>query len=320
MESKMIISKYINLSSFFAFLVCISFVACEEEYIPDTNLQQQEVVVEGYVEVGSNSNPTFVILTKSIPFISTIEPDKFSELFLRGATVTVSDGDKIVTLTELCLSDIPEELKAQVYEVLGFSPDSNAIDICLYVDILGQLTKDYGRRYDLKVLIDGKEITASTTVPQFVPLENLKWDDTPGIPSDTLAQLIVTIDDPAGVANFYRYQTATEGRGFLAPFTSVIDGDIFDGKRFDVPLQKAERRGGDFDPESFGLYLRGDTVTIKWSTLDKAHFNFWNTRDFSANSGGPFSSYTRISSNIKGGLGVWGGYATEQYKSFVPFR
>lgn len=316
----MMISKYINPKYLVALLLSLSLLSCEEEYIPDTNLQEQEVVVEGYVEVGSNSNPTFVILTKSIPFISTIEPDKFTELFLRGATVTVNDGDKTVTFTELCLSDIPEELKAQVYEVLGYTPDSSAVDICLYVDLLGQLTKDYGRRYDLKVLIDGKEITATTTVPSFVPLDSLKWDDTPGEPSDTLAQLLVTINDPAGVANFYRYQTATEGSGFIAPFTSSIDGEIFDGKKFDIPLQKAERRGGDFDPDSFGLYLRGDTVTIKWSTIDKAHFDFWNTRDFSANSGGPFSSYTRIASNVKGGLGIWGGYATEQYKEVVPFR
>ncbi len=316
----MSMSKYINLSTFFALLISVSFLACEEEYIPDTKLQEQEVVVEGYVEVGSNSNPTFVLLTKSIPFISTIEPDKFTELFLRGATVTVNDGDKTVTLTELCLSDIPEELKAQVYEVLGFAPDSNAVDICLYVDILGQLTRDYGRKYDLKVLIEDKVITASTTIPQFVPLDSLKWEDTPGKSSDTLAQLLVTINDPVGVKNYYRYQTATEGNGFIAPFTSVIDGEIFDGKRFDVPLQKAQRRGGDFDPESFGLYLRGDTVTIKWSTLDKAHFDFWNTRDFSANSGGPFSSYTRIATNVKGGLGIWGGYATEQYKEVVPYK
>jgi Domain of unknown function (DUF4249) len=320
MESKMMISKYFKPNYLIALFLSVSFLACEEEYIPDTNLQEQEIVVEGYVEVGSSSNPTFVILTKSIPFISTIEPDKFTELFLRGATVTVNDGDKTVILPEVCLSNLPENIKAQVYEVLGFSPDSSTVDICLYADIFQQLTKGYGRKYDLKVLIDDKEITATTTVPSFVPLDNLRWEDTPGIPSDTLAQLLVTIDDPVGVANFYRYQTATEGNGFLAPFNSVIDGEIFDGKKFDIPLQKAERRGGDFDPNSFGLYLRGDTVTVKWSTIDKAHFDFWNTRDFSANSGGPFSSYTRIASNVKGGLGVWGGYATEQYKTVVPFR
>lgn len=316
----MMISKYFKPNYLIALFLSVSFLACEEEYIPDTSLQEQEIVVEGYVEVGSNSNPTFVILTKSIPFISTIEPDKFTELFLRGATVNVNDGDKTVQLVEVCLSDIPDELKAEVYEVLGFSPDSSSVDICLYADILGLLTKDYGRKYDLTVQLGEKVITASTTVPFFVPLDSLRWEDTPGIPSDTLAQLLVTIDDPAGVANFYRYQTATEGNGFLAPFNSVIDGEIFDGKKFDIPLQKAERRGGDFDPNSFGLYLRGDTVTIKWSTIDKAHFDFWNTRDFSANSGGPFSSYTRISSNVKGGLGIWGGYATAQYKSVVPLK
>ncbi|MBC7884063.1 MAG: DUF4249 domain-containing protein [Saprospiraceae bacterium] len=292
--------------------------SCEESYVPDTSISQQEIVVEGYVEVGEGSNPTFVLLTKSIPFISTIEPDKFTELFIRDATVTVFDGDKTVALNEICLNDIPEELKEQVYEVLGFDPDSNAVDICVYADLFGQITKEYGRRYDLTVVSDGKTLTAHTTIPQNVGLYDFKWGDPPGSPSDTLVELSVKINDPANIANYYRYLTATQGQQLIPPFGSVTDDAIFDGKEFEFPLQKAERRGGDFDPETFGLFVRGDSVVIKWCTLDKAHFDFWNTRDFSANSGGPFSSYTRIATNIKGGLGIWGGYAVNYYRLLAP--
>ncbi|MBK7223573.1 MAG: DUF4249 family protein [Saprospiraceae bacterium] len=52
--------------------------------------------------------------------------------------------------------------------------------------------------------------------------------------------------------------------------------------------------------------------------LDKVHFDFWKTRDFAANSGGPFSSYTRIKTNINGGLGIWGGYSVQNYRLYCP--
>lgn len=292
--------------------------ACEEPYFPETEISQQEIVVEGYVEVGEGANPTFVILTKSIPFISTIEPDKFTELFVKNARVSVFDGDKTVELTEVCLSQIPEELKKQVYDLLGFNPDSSSVDICVYADILNQLTRDYGRKYDLKVVVEGKTLTATTTVPPYVELYDFKWSDPPGTPSDTLAQLNVKINDPAGVHNYYRYLTASGNERLIPPFGSVIDDAVFDGREFEFPLQKAQRRGGDFDPETFGLYMREDSVFVKWCSLDKAHYDFWRTRDFSANSGGPFSSYTRISTNINGGLGIWGGYAVHTYRLYAP--
>ena len=53
---------------------------------------------------------------------------------------------------------------------------------------------------------------------------------------------------------------------------------------------------------------------------DEAHFDFWNTRDFSANSAGPFSSYTRIKGNVDGALGIWGGYSVDSYRLFVPYE
>lgn len=300
-------------------LVVLGLSACEDEYIPETSVSQQEIVVEGYIEAGEGSNPTYVMVTKSIPFISSISQDKFAEFFIKGADVSVFDGDKTVNLTELCLADLPDDIKKQVYEVLGFNPDSTVADICVYADIFNQITKEVGRKYDLTVVAEGKTLTSSTTIPVHVGLYDFSWQDPPGEPSDTLAELNCKISDPIG-KNFYRYFTATgkEPR-LIPPFTSVTDDAFFDGRdSLEFPLQKAESRGGDFDLETFGYYERGDSVVVKWCTIDEQHFDFWKTRDFAANSGGPFSSYTRISSNIKGGLGIWGGYAVHTYRLYCP--
>jgi hypothetical protein len=196
MEPKMITIKKISVLAIWAFcLTCL--VGCEQEYIPDTSESEQEIVVEGYIEAGTGSNPTFVILTKSIPFLSTISSDKFTELFINGASVTVNDGDKTVALNEICLKDVPDELKKQVYELLGLNSDSAVLDICVYADLFSQIKKEPGRKYDLKVNVGDKQLSATTTIPEFVPLFGFRWDDPPGIPNDTFARLFVTINDPA---------------------------------------------------------------------------------------------------------------------------
>ncbi|MBK9151113.1 MAG: DUF4249 domain-containing protein [Saprospiraceae bacterium] len=316
------INKYIAgfFSTFLFFLmITIGVSSCEEPYTPNTLESEQEYVVEGYVEVGEEANPVFVIVTRSIPFITTISPDQFSKLFVNDAQVTVNDGEKTVSLIPVCLSQIPEDLKREVYAVLGFNPDSTAVDICIYADLFGQVRKKFNNKYDLTVRVGQKTMTASTTVPELVPLKEFRWAEPPGQPIDTMARLWVTLEDPKGVPNFYRYLTAQSDGPLIAPFNSVIDDPIFDGMKFEFPLQKAERRGdGNFDPDTFGLFRRNQPVHIKWCSIDQEHYDFWRTRDSGANRGGPFASYIRISSNIKGGLGIWGGYAVAHYRMTVP--
>ncbi len=297
------------------------FVSCEEPYIPPTTEEDQQYVVEGYIEEGEGSMPTYVMVTKSLPYLSTIGPEQLANIFVKNANVTVNDGEKTVTLVQLCLNELPEELRRQALELLGLNPDSSSVNICLYVDILQQLNKKQGGKYDLNVDIDGYNLSATTTIPNYVPLYDPHFEEPPGEPSDTLAALWFKIKDPAG-PNYYRYlTTGDEGDGLLAPFQSTTDDSFFDGKEFDFPLNQAERRGGgdgDNNFDDFGLFHRGDSLTVKWMCLDKVHYDFWRTRDFAANSGGPFSSYTRIKTNIKGGLGIWGGYSVGYHRLYCP--
>ncbi len=303
-------------------IVCtaIILVGCTEEFVPDTQEEDQQFVVEGFIEAGEGAMPTYVLLTKSVPFLSTIDLNTFNSIFVNDAVVTVNDGSKTVQLQEFCLEELPEEIRIAAAEALGFDPDSTTLNICAYIDLLDELDRREGGSYDLKIDIADETITATTTIPRFVPLFDLRWDDPPGEPSDTLARLWVTIDDPDGEANFYRYFTEENDDGFVTPFSSVVDDKFFEGKEFEFPLTKAEPRDGDFDANTFGLYYRGDSIRIKWMTLDEAHFEFWNTLEFSRNNSGPFSSYNRVTSNVEGALGVWGGYAVRYYEEFVPLK
>lgn len=287
--------------------------ACEVEFIPkDINLSP-ELVVEGYVEAGPEALPAYVILTRSKPFFSELSLQELDDLFVRNASVTVNDGQQTTTLSELCFNDLPSDLRQVAAERLGLNPDSVLINFCVYVDLGSQINPEPGKSYHLKIIAGDERIEATTTVPEFIPLDSLWWREAPGKPIDTLLQLMATINDPADQKNFYRYFCRINEGPFETPFSSVNDDLLIDGKTFDFRLIRPRKEGEEFDQSTFGLFRTGDSITIKWTSIDEAHFNFWNTFEFNKGNQGPFSSYTTIDSNIKGGLGVWGAYSTGLY-------
>ncbi len=309
-----------NILQIAALFLLVFFTSCETPYVPPTTEADQLYVVEGFIEEGEGSLPTYVMVTKSIPYLSTIGPDVFANIFVKNAVVNVNDGEKNVNLTKLCVNDLPAQIRKQALASLGLDPDSTVLDICLYVDVLGQINKKQGGKYDLNVAIGDQTLTATTTIPVHLPIKKFRWDDPPGQANDTFARLWITINDRPGIKDFYRYMTSddTISRLFVPNGQSTFDDSFFDGKDFEFPLNKAEQRDGMRNFDTFGLYMRGDSVAIKWMNIDAVHNDFWVTRDASAERGGPFSSYIRVKSNIKGGLGVWGGYSISNYRLFCP--
>ncbi len=308
--------RYFSLLS--SLFLLFTFSSCEEEFIPEPVVGAEGIVVEGYIEAGDRPTPPYVILTKSFPFFSELSQDQLDDSFVRGAEVTVSDGDKTVTLTELCLDEVPVEFRNLVSEFLGTPIDSIGFNFCAYIDLSMEMMGEEGKTYSLEVKTGEETLRASTTIPSAIPLDTLWFTQPPGEPSDVFAELNVLLSDPADETNFYRYLTSEQYGPYLAAFGSVTDDLLFDGQSFEFPLPKAEAPGTEFDQESYGYYVRGSTVTIKWITLDEDHFNFWNTLEFSRANQGPFSSYTRIDHNIEGGVGIWGGLAARYYELEVP--
>ena len=288
---------------------------------PNTVEEDQQFVIEGFVEAGDNPFPVYVIVSKSLPYIAEFGPETFNTIFIDSAEVVVNDGDKDVSLIRLCANDtnLPPEIAEAVADFFGIEISDMAPNICVYVDLFDQVIKEVGRTYDLTVTIGENQITGSTTIPRHVPLTELRFDEPPGEPTDSLARLWVTASDPAGT-DYYRYLTATNDSTFVAPFASVNDDTFFDGQSFEFPLDRAAYPTEEVDFNNFGLWTRGDSAHIKWMNLDKTHFDFWNTRDFAANNGGPFANYTRITGNLDGALGVWGGYSVSYYSALVPPR
>jgi uncharacterized protein DUF4249 len=305
-------------------LLCLSlfsFLSCEEEFIPEITTDPLDIVVEGYIEAGDLNLPPYVFLTRSQPFFTELDFGNFDNFFVHDAMVTVSDGTNTITLEEICWEDFDEEQQALLNILLAQSGignfDSIPGNLCVYVDSDFEMVGEIGKTYSLHIEVEDKVISASTKLENRVPLDSLWFIVPEGEVLENLRELRVLLSDPPGEINFYRYLTSVNGGGFLSGLNSVADDALFDGQKFEFPLPKSEPRNAEVDQSTYGLYELGDTVSIKWTTIDQSNFNFWNTLEFNAINQGPFSSYTRVASNIDGGIGIWGAYAAHYYSLVV---
>ena len=300
-------------------ILLVGITACEKEFSPDLPTTSDDIVVEGYIESGRNATPPYVIMTKSIPFFR--EFKNYNNLFISGAEVWVSNGKDSVQLEEICWQSLPAAFKKQAAVLFNISLDSLPKDFnfCVYIDRSLRIQGEVGKTYTLNIkTTDGKKLSAVTTIPRTVKIDSAVFVKPPGInQNDTMTQLRAYANDPQG-PDYYRYFSSINGSSYIAGRNSVADDAFFDGINTKFNLVKSEPRSSTASFDTYGLWKRGDTISIKFCSIDKAHFDFWSTLEFNANNAGPFSSYTRVKHNVKGGMGVWGGYNATYFDSIVP--
>lgn len=296
----------------------MGITACEKEFVPDLPEVSDDIVVEGYIEAGRDATPPYVILTKSLPFFKEIT--SFNNVFIEGAEVWVSNGTDSTRLQEICWANLTPSVRQQAAQFFGINADSVSADFnfCVYIDFAQKIKGEIGKTYSLRIKTkEGKLLTAKTSIPRAVKIDTIDFIKPPGTnQNDTMAQARATVTDPKG-PDYYRYFTSINGSSYVAGASSVTDDAFFDGIVTKFNLLKSEPRGSG-SGENFGLFRRGDTISIKFAMIDKAHFDFWTTLEFNANNGGPFASYTRVKHNITGGIGIWGGSSATYYDIIVP--
>jgi len=292
-----------SLAVLFASLSIIVFSACEQEFTPGDVKAKEEYVVEGHIELSDIDIPAYVILSKSISYFSTFDTSSFKQLYIDDAEVYVNDGEKSIKLQYVCLNELDP--------LTGFKLLSDAgnkilsTDFCLYIDRNNELIKETGRTYELTIYHEGNWINSFTTMTGRVELDSIFFKDPPGVIIDTMTLLWVRVSDPADEENYYIYdvRSLNFGRKFG---NTLRDGSIFRGQTIELPLPNPYLyRDSEFSPETVSLYKLGDTILVKWCTIDLNHFEFWQSFQFSNNQG-PFSSYVRAKDNIDGGIGIWG--------------
>jgi len=100
----------------------------------------------------------------------------------------------------------------------------------------------------------------------------------------------------------------------LTPFSSTFNDELVNGTTIDsLALTAGYNRTKELNFDSLGYFFVGDTVTLKWSAIDKSSYTFYSTFEYATGAvGNPFASPVNVTSNISGGaLGVWVGYGAQ---------
>lgn len=299
----------------YLFLLLVLFQSCEEEFTPDLVNEPPDLVVEGYIEAGDNAAPPYILLTRSRSFFASLDSTSFADFYVHDADVTVTHNGTKYPMQELCLDDLTTEQKDLVATFLGVNPDSIKTNICVYLDLTFQLQGEAGGEYELDITSEGKTHHAVTTIPRMVPIDSFAFRKLPDERLNDYRELHTWLTDPADQKDFWRYFTKINGGSFLSNSFSIYDDAFISGKTIEfVPPIGGE---GIQDDRIFtGLYGVGDTLVFKWTTIDKAHYDFRNTAEFSRMQG-PFSSYIRLKGNVSDALGIWGGYNVQLTEMIV---
>ncbi len=293
-----------GMRSFTSFLLLsILLVGCERDISFTLQETDPKLVVEATIE---NGQPPLVILSKSLPFFDTLRPSQLATSFVNDATVSITHN-------------------GTVYPLKGYTSFAAGLPVGHYYTVDSTQPNLFLRgalqqRYILTIRWQGKEYLAQTTIPaQTRRIDSIFWRQAPPDNPPNKVALYVRATDAPGFGDYIRYYTKQNSSPFLPGLNSVYDDQVIDGTSYEVQVERGIIRDGQPE-EGYNFFSKGDTVTLKLCNIDKATYDFWRTVEFNyASIGNPFSSPTKVLSNVSGNaLGYFGGYAAQHRTLIIP--
>lgn len=263
--------KNLNRRHFYsslALLTCMMLLSsCEEVIDIDLDDVPSQLVIEA--NLTDEGTPCTVKISKTMDF-----QDATQFLGVSGAIVILTDNAGNTDTLAMTTDGI-----YQSQNIMGVS----------------------GTTYSLSVSVEGNTYTASSTMPQEVPMDTLETYYGFG------TNLVVPVyEDPADVSNFYHFNLFVNGEKDATIF--VQDDELSDGNQISTPLF-----GGEDELET------GDTITVEMQSIDAAVYLFYYS--LSQNQGGPNGAAAPANpvSNFTGGcLGYFSAYTTNQDTIVIP--
>jgi hypothetical protein len=261
----------------------------------DLNLPEPDdkIVIDGWIETGQYAK---VLLTRNSAYFSSIDSASIRDLVLTRAKVSLTDGENS--------------------EVLMLNRNDDYFPPYIYEG--NEIKGDTGKIYTITAEYGGKTAWATTTIPAKVKLDTFYFSLEAD--KDSLGSIYVEFTDPPQTKNYYRILTKRFGKDerYYSSMVMGIDDIFFSGQKFGFSMSRAPHS---FLSSAGNEYFRlGDTVSIKFCTIDKAHYEFWDSfQDEVLNASNPFAtSLSVIKTNIHGdGLGIWGGYGVSLYTLII---
>ncbi len=306
-ERSSLINK-LQLLLIISFSLCL--FSCEKDIDIELPEADKKIVVEGSIETGL---PPFVILTRTEGYFDPIDLNSLQNSFVHDAIVFVNNGTNNVQLTEICTSQLPDSLLPAISQLIGVSLESvKNFGFCLYTTLDPAIFGEIGKTYSLSIQTEGTVLRSTTTIPIPVIMDRYWYKDQPGYTN--YGYLWFKLNDPQPLGTAYRIYTQRIGKDdrFIPANGSVFDDNFFNGLNFEAFVWRGHEIGAEpvRGDETWNYFQQGDTIAIKFCTIDQPHFQFLESFEIAAfNSGNPFAAPATIKTNIEGGLGVWGGYS-----------
>ncbi len=280
----------------------LAAAACEKEVKLNLKSAAGRIVVEGGIET---DRPPVVVLTNTFSFFSRIDFNTLQNAFINDAVVTVSDGTEEVTLERYTLDST------------GFDAPISFYSLSTSDFIAGLMIGEEGKSYRLRIQWKGATYESVTTIPPGIALDSV-WARKPAREPDAgpdARELVYRYTDPDTLGNSVRVFTQRNSLGYYPALGGgVYTDDVVNGTGITADVAPGAPPGTAFT-DSSAYFFRGDTATIRWCTVDRAVYDFYNTLEFAKGAvGNPFSSPIQVQSNISnGGLGVWAGYGARYH-------
>jgi hypothetical protein len=292
-------------SAIFLLAILALFSSCEKNITVKLDATSTDLVVDGSIENGAFP---IIMLSSSLSYFSKISADILAKSFIHNAVVTLSDGTLTGQLKEDSVAN-----SSSGYEIYYYSFNSSDTGV--------QFEGKLNAAYSLQIKVNNQVYTATTTIPGLnKKIDSLWWIPAPPGNDSSDVILEARITDPPGYGNYTRYFTSVDGAAFYPGLNSVSDDQITDGTTYDVAVDRGVNRNTTISLSDYAFFSKGDTVTVKYSNIDKATYDFWETMEYNYQSiGNPFSTPTKVLGNISNNaLGYFGGYASQYITLRIP--
>ncbi len=301
----------------FSLLLLMS--SCEKEIDVDLPRPEEKLIVEGIIE--TDQFP-YVVLSKSTGYFDPTDVQSVANSYVSDAVISISDGTVTNQMSKICSSSLSAAQQKELSDLLGIPVALlSSYDICGFVDL--SMVGEVGKSYTISIDWKGNNYQGTTQLVEPVSLDS-SWFEVFG-DRDSLGFLYAEMSEPAAEKNFYRwfaqrinsYQYGSlkgqqKDESFLLPSSSVFDDEFVNGTTFEFGYGRpvASDKFDDQVPER-GFYKVGDTVVVKFCSIDKGVFSFISTAEEQIlSTGSPFATPVNVPSNISNGaLGLWAGYS-----------
>ena len=300
----------------------IIFFSCEKPVDIKLNSLSTQLVVEGYIQ---QDYPAYVFLTKSESYFNSVDSNTLNNISVDDALVFVEREDGIIHK----LTNINQNLldSLGLMDTLGLPLNGLYIDLSYNIENFSQI----GYKYKLIVEWNGETIWANTSIPPQYPVDSVWVKRKDSLESDYKCYIWARINDPDTLGNsaIIHYKRDVGWKPidplFIPCAIPARTDNLVNGENFEAMFA----RSGKFRDEDGvllpfyadrvvdGEFSRRDIVILRLSHVDQSTYKFWRSagRMQDAN-GNPFSEPMNLSSNIQGGLGIWGGYGVSYY--YIP--